>query len=86
MASPKILFLCRECGGEHPKWGGQCQHCGAWNTLEESMPTARSPGARTRSKAQPTVLREISTEQMPRITTGSAELDRVLGSFPDPWC
>ena len=33
----KTIYTCRECGGTSPKWLGQCPHCRAWNTLDESV-------------------------------------------------
>ncbi|MCV2502912.1 MAG: hypothetical protein N4Q30_02310, partial [Neisseriaceae bacterium] len=35
MAKIKSLYQCSNCGGESPKWQGQCPHCGEWNTLTE---------------------------------------------------
>ncbi len=43
MAKTRTTFLCRDCGGVHPKWMGRCPDCGAWDTLEafrESEDTA----------------------------------------------
>ncbi len=80
MAAPKQVFYCRECGGEHPKWSGQCQHCGAWNSLDEAPAPARAtPRRPNASRASPVRLSGIDTEDLPRLSTGSAELDRVLG-------
>ena len=39
MAKAKTIFSCTECGGAAPKWQGQCPHCGAWNTLVETVAT-----------------------------------------------
>ncbi len=81
MATAKTVFFCSECGGEHPKWSGQCQHCGAWNTLTEAPSTTRA-GARSGpggERPRPARLSQIDTEDLPRLATGSAELDRVLG-------
>ena len=36
MAKSKTVYVCSECGGQAPKWQGQCPHCQAWNTLVES--------------------------------------------------
>ncbi len=82
MAAPRRLFFCRECGGEHPKWSGQCQHCGAWNTLEEGPAAVAGPRAAAvapRGRLRPTPLADVATEDLPRLATGSTELDRVLG-------
>lgn len=78
----KQVFVCRECGGDHAKWSGQCQHCQAWNTLEEAPAVSRtaSPGGAHRRKvSKPVRLSEIPTDRMPRFAAGSGELDRVLG-------
>ena len=42
MARDKTIYTCRDCGGTNPKWLGKCPHCGAWNTLDETIaePTA----------------------------------------------
>ncbi|NOT82372.1 MAG: DNA repair protein RadA, partial [Gallionella sp.] len=37
MAKTKTIYSCTECGGQTPKWQGQCPHCMAWNTLLESV-------------------------------------------------
>jgi DNA repair protein RadA/Sms len=82
MAASRTVFHCRECGGEHAKWSGQCQHCGAWNTLEETRLTSgtgTTRGKPSRQRSQPVRLDAIATDESPRFATGSAELDRVLG-------
>ena len=48
MAKSKTVFSCSNCGSQFPKWAGQCQDCGDWNTLQEeigAMPTSSSPKA-----------------------------------------
>jgi DNA repair protein RadA/Sms len=30
----KAVYLCTECGSTHPRWGGRCPDCGAWDSLE----------------------------------------------------
>ncbi len=85
MAKAKsTLFFCRECGYESAKWMGQCPACGSWNTLEEAPsagPSRTAGTGRSRvSVAGPVSLSEITLEEEERISTGFAELDRVLGS------
>jgi len=80
MAKPKTAYSCTECGGQSPKWQGQCPHCGAWNTLVESVaapPTRFQSVAGTRSVVTP--LSSVDAQESQRIATGIAELDRVLG-------
>jgi DNA repair protein RadA/Sms len=84
MAKKKSFFVCSDCGGEHPKWQGQCDHCGAWNTLSEfSVGTSSSRQARFEGYAGSTSalqsLNEIDLKAVPRIGTTIGELDRVLG-------
>ncbi|HGY9624520.1 DNA repair protein RadA [Pseudomonas juntendi] len=85
MAKAKRLYGCTECGATFPKWAGQCGECGAWNTLVETMIEsggAAAPAGRTGwagQQAQIKTLAEVSVEEIPRFTTSSAELDRVLG-------
>lgn len=88
MAKSKILYSCSDCGAEAPKWAGQCGDCGAWNTLVETTPTPAASSRTTRYagfageakglKVQR--LDTVSSEDVGRFKTGSAEFDRVLGS------
>ena len=81
MARARSQFVCAECGGVTPKWQGQCPHCGAWNTLAETVAEA-APAARFASiapTAEVRALGEIAAAELPRLSTGLAEFDRVLG-------
>lgn len=82
MAKAKRLYGCTECGATFPKWSGQCSECGTWNTLVETA-IDNSPMSSSKSwtgqSAQIKTLAEVSTEETPRFTTNSTELDRVLG-------
>jgi DNA repair protein RadA/Sms len=80
----KSIYVCRECGGQAPKWSGQCSDCGAWNTLQETVPAATGgtrftgyAGDRATEAIRP--LAEIAAERVARQPTGLGELDRVLG-------
>ncbi|VAX14275.1 DNA repair protein RadA, partial [hydrothermal vent metagenome] len=44
MSRSRTVFSCSACGGESPKWVGQCPDCAAWNTLTEvvTMPPAKT--------------------------------------------
>lgn len=84
MAKEKSIFLCNECGYESPKWAGRCPSCGAWNALVEKM--VRTASAVRLSSAgdakrlsQPVLIDTVSTDELPRIDLGDAELNRVLG-------
>jgi DNA repair protein RadA/Sms len=83
MAKDKTIFSCNECGGTSPKWLGKCPHCGAWNTLVESV--AETGGGKNNrfqslARSQPVAtLSEIDAAEVSRTPTGLEELDRVLG-------
>ena len=85
MAKSKTVFTCSECGGQSPKWLGQCPHCMAWNTLEETRESAQSASAAEHRYAPLSVassmrsLSEVEAQELPRHSTGLGELDRVLG-------
>jgi len=84
MAKPKTIYSCTECGGQSPKWQGQCPHCMEWNTLTESVAEASLPGAKNRFSAlaasgKVQMLSEVEAAEVPRTPTGIEEFDRVLG-------
>ncbi|HEU4812637.1 MAG TPA: ATPase domain-containing protein, partial [Xanthomonadaceae bacterium] len=88
-AKAKVAYVCSECGGDHPKWQGQCGDCGAWDTLSEFVvePAAARSVASTRragwtGKAdapQVMALADVRHQEDARVSTGIAEFDRVLG-------
>ncbi len=81
MAKVKTLYTCTECGGQAPKWQGQCPACGAWNTLVEGVAEpAGSHRFQSLAKRAPVRrLADIEASDVPRFTTGVGEFDRVLG-------
>ncbi len=79
-------FVCQSCGDTFLRWEGQCRSCGGWNSLVETVVRERSGPARGRpdgsavgSGRAPVALADISETDVPRLRTGLAELDRVLG-------
>ena len=81
MAKARAVHVCTACGGESPKWQGQCPHCNAWNTLVESVAESAAP-ARYQGLAEAsrvTRLSDVDAQEAPRRSTGVGELDRVLG-------
>jgi DNA repair protein RadA/Sms len=81
MAKAKTVYTCESCGGQQPKWQGQCPDCGAWNTLNESRAVAakRSERAQFSGQVELTRLDRIDIGRVERRSTGLGELDRVLG-------
>lgn len=91
MAKSKVAYVCNECGAEFSRWQGQCGECKAWNTITEIRlgPSAiTQKGSRAgyagelSSKVQ--TLSDVSLAELPRISSGYKELDRVLGGHR-PW-
>ena len=89
MAKEKSSYVCSECGGTSARWLGKCPHCGAWNTLVETVAQPPAPPGKNRL-AQPTfaalapssevtALSDIQAADVAKASTGIDELDRVLG-------
>jgi DNA repair protein RadA/Sms len=81
MAKARSTYVCSECGGVSAKWLGKCPHCGAWNSMTESL-AAAAPTHRYAPLAGSTpvqALSDIEARELPRQPTGIAEFDRVLG-------
>ncbi len=83
MSREKSVFSCGECGAQSPKWTGQCPGCGGWNTLVETvLPAAAGRSGRfspSGSVSPVQVLAAVPALAVERISSGLAELDRVLG-------
>ncbi len=85
----KTAFVCTECGADAPKWAGQCGECKAWNSLKEislgsSRPHLQNPASASLTGFAGSLsgvqrLADVDIRETPRITSGSSELDRVLG-------
>ncbi len=83
MAKARSQYVCNECGGVAVKWQGQCPHCNAWNTLIESIASSRPGlsgiGDSRDAITRMTPLNQVKVSVVERVSTGSDELDRVLG-------
>ena len=84
MSKPEVRYVCQSCGQDYPRWYGQCQSCGEWNTLSEEI---RIPKSEIRNKSQilisqtqePISITKVDYAKEERIPTGILEADRVLG-------
>ena len=79
-------YVCNDCGADYSKWQGQCSECNAWNTLTElrlgatgASSSRRNAGFAGAADGAVSTLAEIALDEVPRIGTGTAELDLVLG-------
>lgn len=83
MSKNRTVYVCDACGGRTLQWAGQCPECGGWNTLVEAPVPGRSVKSPVRGGyAGETAVRplsEVEGEAQPRLGSGLAELDRVLG-------
>src|SRR3954470_24341468 len=81
MARARSVYSCTECGGQAPKWQGQCPHCSAWNTLVETSVEPAATRFKSVSGARSAVmpLSKAEASETQRIPTGLEEFDRVLG-------
>ncbi|MCH9770075.1 MAG: DNA repair protein RadA [Gammaproteobacteria bacterium] len=77
----KVIYSCQQCGSQYPKWQGQCSGCGDWNSLTEEVsikkPSRSAQYAGVNSNI--VALSEVATQVQPRLATGFAEFDHVLG-------
>jgi len=80
MAKARAIYTCGNCGGQQPKWQGQCPDCGEWNTLTEAAMSPTRSGSEPRgARVEPTRLDRVNLATVERLTTGLGEFDRVLG-------
>jgi len=81
MAKAKSVFVCQDCGTSHPKWAGQCDGCGAWNSLVEEQVNDNAPKGLSSGKGRKIdfVGLKGSEARPPRLPSGITEFDRVCG-------
>ncbi len=82
MSKSKLTFCCQTCGTLYPKWTGQCSGCNEWNTIVEEIAqpvtNSRFQGYAGREAAI-TRMADVKLHDEIRLSSGSQELDRVLG-------
>src|SRR5690349_21092320 len=81
MAKSRTFYSCQACGHQETKWMGRCPGCNEWGSLveETQQPAGRGGSALVTGGSAAKPLKDVSSEDAPRATTGLAELDRVLG-------
>ena len=78
MPKSKTVYVCDDCGAEHPKWVGRCGSCGAWETVKEFKQSKLKVSPRGhRAELKP--LDKITRDAENRIKTTQAEFDTVVG-------
>ena len=86
MAKKKILFECQACGFQTPRWLGKCTGCNQWDTLIElTTEQLKFVEETKKSSSNSTItqkaisITEVKQENITRFSSGSKELDLVLG-------
>src|ERR1700742_5040138 len=82
MAKNSLSFVCQNCGAAYNRWQGKCESCGEWNTLSEEDTSGSVPvSIRSRRKGRQFQLESLAgkSQEAPRLSSGMAELDRVIG-------
>jgi len=82
MAKPKKRYVCQECGTVSPRWQGQCEDCGNWNSLvEEAGATVFEAKHHLASGGRDLGLVGLNSDiALPeRASTGISDFDRALG-------
>lgn len=83
MSKKKILFECQHCGLTTPRWMGKCTNCGAWDSFvelnEHQQEVVKQAKSTTGSSTKAQSINEIKEEEVFRFSSGSIELDMVLG-------
>jgi len=78
----RCVYVCMDCGYEALKWLGKCPQCGGWNSFEEQKQIINRKEKvhnASSSEASPVPIIEVKNVNEGRISSGSTELDRVLG-------
>src|ERR1700675_2076611 len=78
MAKVTVQFTCTDCGTTSGRWLGRCPGCAAFGTLVEELHGSERDRDASRALT-PVSIAEVAAHKADRITTGIAELDRVLG-------
>lgn len=81
MAKPASTYVCQECGSAQRKWAGQCPDCGGWNSMVEEASISGFSKSKKASAGSLISLEDLKgkAENAPRVNTGVAELNQVLG-------
>jgi DNA repair protein RadA/Sms len=75
-----IVYSCTECGSQATKWLGRCPDCNAWNSFAEEQAAAPAgPATAMSASGAPVPIDGIEADDIPRISTGLPDFDRVLG-------
>jgi len=73
----QVRYACSACGAVSASWAGRCASCGEWGSLEKTVLFSSAKGASPTESVRSLKATEVQSPE--RISSGSAEFDRVLG-------
>lgn len=84
MARTATKYVCQQCGYAQIGWAGKCPNCSTWGSLVETIDPARTPKGKATNRVSgpvslPVELSKVKGTGLIRISTGSEELDNVIG-------
>lgn len=78
----RLRFYCQNCGHETPKWHGKCPSCKEWNSIVEEVQkttTTNQNFGLSSNQEIPTLIQNVTNENIEKNITNDAELNVVLG-------
>lgn len=79
MGKNQKKYVCSNCGAESITWGGKCQTCGEWNTLEEVIVSTSIRTGTTGTKLTSITSDKAARSSEKRMPSGIGDIDIVLG-------
>ena len=74
----KTIYICENCGFNSAKWLGKCPDCDTWNSFQEDIVQKNNSRPHSAIGKKPESIIHANAD-IPRISTGIKELDRVFG-------
>ena len=78
MNKSRVVFLCKQCAKESPKWLGRCPNCQEWNSFVEKKVTSAIAQS-VSSASPPQELSQVAIRAEERLPLPLVEFNRVLG-------
>lgn len=79
----RVKWICQQCGFVSAKSYGKCPDCGTWDSMVETMETAKEQKASSLAslmpRSAPQKITEVAVEGYQRVAVPMPELSRVLG-------
>ncbi len=84
MTSPKVSYVCTDCGYKSGQWMGKCNSCESWNSLEQIDTRVTSCSKQNLKIDSIKPARDISISQVNFLKTNIKEFDSIYnGGLPD---